>query len=223
MTPKAVIENRDYHLLETVPLLSGQEKFVLCEDGDGNRFVCPEDFWLRHAPAPEAAAPIHAGSTSQEKIVFFLSLFRGREGLYAKRYHNLKSGKSGYVPACQNEWVPGICDKKAYRCPECPNRAFKPLTAQTVRAHLMGNDEFCRDVAGIYPMLESDCTWLLAVDFDEEFVTYKEQWAFLSTLHRISPEELEGHLRSCAAAGNWERCWSRRSKSRGRKSGHRKN
>ncbi len=309
MTPKAVIENRDYHLLETVPLLSGQEKFVLCEDSDGNRFVCPEDFWLRHTPTPEEAAPVRADSTSQEKIDCFLSLLRGREGLYAKRYYNLKSGKSGYVPVCQNEWVPGICDKKAYRCPECPNRAFKPLTAQVVRAHLMGKDEFCRDVVGIYPMLENDCTWLLAVDFDEElwqedvsafreacvsfgitpaversrsgngahiwfffsepvpavdarklgsglltqamarrhelqfksydrlcpaqdtlprggfgnlialpfqgqaqregntlfvdeeFVPYKDQWAFLSTLHRITQEELEGHLAQLCGGG----------------------
>lgn len=139
----------------------------MCEDGDGNKFVCPEEIWLSHAPQPETLAPVHAGSTSQEKIDFFLSLFRGRDNLYAKRYYNLKTGKSGYVPACQNEWIPGICDKKAYRCPECPNRAFKPLTVQTIRAHLMGKDEFCRDVVGIYPMLENDRTWLLAVDFDE--------------------------------------------------------
>lgn len=168
MNEKAVINNRDYHLLETVPLLTGQERFVLCEDSDGTKFVCPEDFWLRHAPKPEATAPVHAGSSSQEKIDFFLSLFRGREDVYAKRYHNLKSGKSGYVPACRNEWELGLCDKKAHRCPECPNRAFNPLTVQTIRAHLMGKDQFCRDVVGIYPMLENDCTWLLAVDFDEE-------------------------------------------------------
>lgn len=172
MDRKAVIENCDYHLLETVPLLTGQELFVLCEDGDGNKFVCPEEFWLSHASQQEALAPVHAGSTSQEKIDFFLSLFRGRDNLYAKRYYNLKTGKSGYVPACQNEWLPGICDKKAHRCPECPNRAFKPLTVQTVRAHLMGKDEFCRDVVGIYPMLEDDRTWLLAVDFDEN--TWRE-------------------------------------------------
>lgn len=167
MNRKAVVENCDYHLLETVPSLTGQGQFVLCEDGDGNKFVCPEELWLSHAPQPEALTPVHAGSTSQEKIDFFLSLFRGRDNLYAKRYYNLKTGKSGYVPACQNEWIPGICDKKAYRCPECPNRAFKPLTVQTVRAHLIGRDEFYRDVVGIYPMLENDRTWLLAVDFDE--------------------------------------------------------
>lgn len=117
MNKSVVIDNRDYHLLETLPLLTGQERFVLCEDSDGNKFVCPEDIWLLHAPKPEAMAPVHAGSASQEKIDFFLSLFHGREDVYAKRYHNLKSGKSGYVPACRNEWEPGLCDKKAYRCP----------------------------------------------------------------------------------------------------------
>ena len=168
MNQKAVVENREYHLLKTVPSLTRQGQFVLCEDGDGNQFVCPEEFWRSHAPQPEPSAPVHAGSTSREKIDFFLSLFHGRSDLYAKRYCNLKTGKSGYAPACRNEWLPGICDKKAHRCPECPNRAFTPLSAQTVRAHLMGKDEFFRDVVGIYPMLEDDCTWLLAVDFDEE-------------------------------------------------------
>nr|WP_325204237.1 DEAD/DEAH box helicase family protein [uncultured Oscillibacter sp.] len=172
MNQNAVIENRDYHLLAIVPSLTGQGHFVLCEDSDGNKFVCPKALWLRRAPQPETSAPVHAGSTSREKINFFLSLFRGRNDLYAKRYYNLKTGKSGYVPACRNEWLPGICDKKTNRCPECPNRAFKPLSAQTVRAHLMGKDEFCRDVVGIYPMLEDDRTWLLAVDFDED--TWRE-------------------------------------------------
>lgn len=168
MNQTAVVGNCEYHLLGIVPSLTGQGQFVLCEDGNGSKFVCPEELWLRHAPLPEPSAPVHAGSTSREKIDFFLSLFRGRGDLYAKRYCNLKTGKSGYVPACRNEWLPGICDKKAHRCPECPNRAFKPLSAQPVRAHLMGKDEFCRDVVGIYPMLEDDRTRLLAVDFDED-------------------------------------------------------
>ena len=166
MNRKAVFENCDYHLLEAIPSLTGQEKFIVCKDADGNKFICPEDFWLYHAPKPDSTAPVHAGSTSQEKIDFFLSLFRGRDSLYAKRYYNLKTGKSGYVPACQNEWQPGICDKKAYRCPDCPNRSFTPLTAQIVRAHLMGKDELCRDVMGIYPTLEDDRTWLLPMPAD---------------------------------------------------------
>ena len=37
-----------------------------------------------------------------------------------------------------------------------------------VKAHLIGRDPLCRDVAAIYPMLEDNTTWLLAADFDEE-------------------------------------------------------
>lgn len=166
MNQTAVVNGRRYHQLDIVPSLAGQERYVLCEVANRSKSVCSEEFWLRHAPQPEPFAPVHTESTSREKIDLFLSLFRGRGDLYAKRYYNRKAGKSSYVPACQNAWLPGICDKKAYRCPERPNRAFKPLSAQAVRAHLIGSDEFCRDVAGIYPMLEDDRAWLLAVDFD---------------------------------------------------------
>lgn len=42
-------------------------------------------------------------SPSEEKIALFVSLFRGREDVYAKRWHSEKSGKSGYRPVCLNE------------------------------------------------------------------------------------------------------------------------
>lgn len=54
-----------------------------------------------------------------------------------------------------------------------------PLTANVIRAHLWGKDEFCRDVVGIYPMLEDDRTSLLAVGFDEE--SWREDAAFRET------------------------------------------
>ena len=110
----------------------------------------------------------HTHSSAQEKIKFFLSVFKGREDVYARRYHSAKTGKSGYTPACRNEWVPGLCDKKKHRCPDCPNREFQPLTAGVIKVHLLGRDPMCRDVAAIYPMLEDNTTWLLAADFDEE-------------------------------------------------------
>ena len=167
----AVIDGCEYRFIEMLPSLGESSSFVLCANHDGKKYICSKDFWLNHTvvTAPEPFAPINANSTAQEKIALFLSLFRGRESLYARRYYNLKTGKSGYVPACQNEWKPGVCDKRAQKCPDCPNRAFMPLTANVIRAHLWGKDEFCRDVVGIYPMLEDDRTWLLAVDFDEEF------------------------------------------------------
>ena len=62
----------------------------------------------------------------------------------------------------------GLCNKKKYRCPDCPNRALTPLSAPAVKAHPIGHDPLCRDVVGIYPMLEDNTTWLLAADFDEQ-------------------------------------------------------
>lgn len=168
MNSQAIIDGKEYRLIEVYPSLDSHISYILCENSDGDRYVCPAELWQCCASKMEGEASVNTNSSAQEKIALFLSLFRGREGLYAKRYYNLKSGKSGYVPACQNEWVPGICNKKAHKCPDCPNRAFMPLTEKTVRAHLIGRDSYCRDVAGIYPMMEDDSTWLLAADFDEE-------------------------------------------------------
>lgn len=37
------------------------------------------------------------------KIALFRSLFRGRNDIYARRFESLKTGRSGYAPACVNE------------------------------------------------------------------------------------------------------------------------
>ena len=168
MNRKAIINNREYALLEIVPSLDGGQALLLCEDENGKRAVCSEPLWRSCALTDVQSAPVHAHSSSQEKIEYFLSVFKGREDVYARRYHSTTTGKTGYTPVCKNEWVHGLCDKKKYRCVECPNREFRPLTADVVKAHLMGRDALCRDVAAIYPMLEDNRTWLLAADFDEE-------------------------------------------------------
>ena len=51
-------------------------------------------------------------SPSEEKIKLFRFLYRGREDVYAKRWHSEKSGKSGYQPVCYNEWNTWLCDKR---------------------------------------------------------------------------------------------------------------
>jgi regulator of replication initiation timing len=42
-----------------------------------------------------------------EKIRLFMSLFKGRDDLYAKRWES-REGGSGYAPVCLNEWKPGF-------------------------------------------------------------------------------------------------------------------
>jgi len=168
MNNKAIINGQEYTLLEILPLLDGGQQLILCEDGSGKRAVCSELLWYSCVLKDAHTALVHAHSSAQEKIELFLSVFKGREDVYARRYHSTKTGKSGYTPVCKNEWAHGLCDKRRHKCPECPNREFKPLTAEAVKAHLIGRDPLCRDVAAIYPMLEDNTTWLLVADFDEE-------------------------------------------------------
>ena len=168
MNNKAIINGQEYTLLEILPLLDGGQQLILCEDGSGKSAVCSELLWYSCALKDAHTALVHAHSSAQEKIELFLSVFKGREDVYARRYHSTKTGKSGYTPVCKNEWAHGLCDKKKHKCPECPNREFKPLTAEVVKSHLIGRDPLCRDVAAIYPMLEDNTTWLLTADFDEE-------------------------------------------------------
>lgn len=102
------------------------------------------------------------------KIALFRSLFRGRDDVYLRRFENRQTGKSGYSPACANEWVTGVCDKRAFRCQDCPQRRFLPVTDATIRQHLAGQDPAGREfVIGIYPMLLDETCFFLAADFDQ--------------------------------------------------------
>jgi superfamily II DNA or RNA helicase len=123
--------------------------------------------------AQEGAGQKARLSTSQhspaaEKIALFRSLFRGREDVYPRRFESRKTGKSGYAPACANEWVRGICEKPRIRCAVCPHRRFLPVTDDVIRWHLSGRDASDLPfVAGIYPLLLDETCYFLAVDFDK--------------------------------------------------------
>lgn len=167
MNQRSRVNGTEYTLLERLPMLGSEAAYILCVDNDGNRVLCPEEPWRGGELAENQIPSVNTHSSAQQKIDLFLSLFKGREDVYAKRYHSAKTGKSGYTTVCKNEWAYGLCNKKKYRCPDCPHREFLPLTAEAVRAHLMGHDPLCRDVAAIYPMREDNTTWMLAADFDE--------------------------------------------------------
>src|SRR5687767_8703831 len=110
---------------------------------------------------------VNQTSPSQVKIALFRSLFRGREDVYPRRFESRTTGKAGYAPACANEWVHGICEKPRIKCAECPNRRFLPVTDDVIRWHLSGYDADAQPfVAGVYPLLQDETCFLLAVDFD---------------------------------------------------------
>ncbi|EQD64431.1 type III restriction protein res subunit, partial [mine drainage metagenome] len=95
------------------------------------------------APVPEPANP---KISTAEKVAIFRRLFRGRTDVYPLRWE-ASNGKSGYSPACGNEWKPGICHKPKVRCGDCSQRLFLPVTDQVIYDHLTG-----KHTIGIYPL-----------------------------------------------------------------------
>ncbi len=118
--------------------------------------------------AANAHSPPDQPFDNRAKVGLFRSLFRGRDDVFPQRWENPKTGKSGYAPACANEWKRGLCGKPQVKCSACPNQAFVPVTDQTIAAHLRGRGlSGAAFVAGVYPVMPDDTCWFLAVDFDE--------------------------------------------------------
>ena len=112
-------------------------------------------------PEPAPAPPGPSLSTA-EKVALFRRLFRGRTDVYPVRWDGKTSGKSGYAPACANEWRAGVCEKPRIKCGDCSHRLLVPLSDSVIYDHLAG-----KQTVGVYPLLEDDTCHFLAVDFDE--------------------------------------------------------
>ncbi|EGC4770549.1 DEAD/DEAH box helicase family protein [Escherichia coli] len=100
--------------------------------------------------------------STDDKVALFRRLFRGRDDVWALRWESKTSGKSGYSPACANEWQSGICGKPRIKCGDCTHRQLLPVSDLVIYQHLAGTH-----TAGLYPLLEDDSCYFLAVDFDE--------------------------------------------------------
>lgn len=93
--------------------------------------------------------PVTAAASGPDKVRFFRTLFAARTDVYATRWENARTNRSGWVPAVAGGWRKG------------ENRPYLRLTDSVVEAHLTGEMHL-----GLYPMLAGDvCHWL-AGDFD---------------------------------------------------------
>ena len=112
--------------------------------------------------AVEVQGPEPSRLSTAEKVMLFRRLFRGRTDVFPVRWEGKTSGKSGYAPACANEWIAGVCEKPRIKCGDCGNRLLIPLSDAVIYEHLAGEH-----TVGVYPLLEGDTCYFLAVDFDE--------------------------------------------------------
>ncbi len=104
----------------------------------------------------------------QAKVELFQSIFKGREDVFAKRWYSDTTKKSGYQPVCEREWNSEFCNKRKYKCAECPNRQFATLSYEYIYNHLAGKDNYGRDVVGLYPLLNDNTCYFLCADFDDK-------------------------------------------------------
>ena len=111
-------------------------------------------------PASTHALPSVPQSPA-EKVALFLDLFGTRRSVYPKRWENAKTGKSGYSPACDNEWRAGICRKPQVKCTECPHQKFPRLDERAIEDHLRG-----LHALGVYAITNGNTCRFLAADFD---------------------------------------------------------
>lgn len=111
------------------------------------------------APSPQqSAAPLdHPGlvtmtSPTEAKVTLYQNLFRCRTDVYAIRWENRKTGRTGWGPANEGGW--------RARVERCPLR-YLPLADQVFAAHLKG-DMFI----GLYPLMKDSTCHFVAADFD---------------------------------------------------------
>lgn len=112
------------------------------------------------SPESESTYVVEHVFGNSEKVELFMSLFRGREDVYPKRWQNQKEA-SGYSPVCMNEWRDGICMKPRIKCSNCSAQSYAALDENVIESHLKG-----KNVIGVYPLLKDDTSWFLALDFD---------------------------------------------------------
>src|SRR5699024_4173197 len=116
-----------------------------------------------------------------KRIKIYRSLFKGREDVYATRWKN-KDGKYIYSPARRRR--------------EGEQHNLR-LTNQVIYNHLAG-----KKTIGIYPLLQDEMCWFLAIDFDKE-KWQKDVTAFIEVCRELNvPANIER-----SRSGNGAHVW----------------
>jgi len=100
-------------------------------------------------------------SETKANINLYKSLFRGRADIYAIRWS--KDGRSGYMPAYKVDWTDYNKHKaQGGSFKDYKNKEYLPFDHSAIESHFSG-----RETCGIYPLLEDNTSFFIAVDFDK--------------------------------------------------------
>jgi len=111
--------------------------------------------------ATHTPATVRTDSPPELKVSLFMNLFRGRDDVYAVRWEG-KNGRTGYSPAGIREWDQAASARRGQKRTFRHSKLF-PLDEEVIRDHLLG-----RQTIGVYPLLQDDTCWFVAVDFDKK-------------------------------------------------------
>jgi hypothetical protein len=136
---------------ERLRSLLGMESLEPTRSESAPRTLAWEPRLFGDAQAPVLLQPVDGHSSPEAKIAIFRSLFAGREDVYAVRWENERTGKSGWSPTVVGGWANA----------RKPDREYLPLGDGVIEGHLIGQAH-----VGLYPLLRGDMCRLLACDFD---------------------------------------------------------
>ena len=140
--------------------------------GDGHRQAWAPTLFAE----PGQIAAVDWTAPMGEKVAVMRSLFGARSDVYATRWENSSTRKSGWSPAVRGGWAQRRATKKDYL----------PLSDEVLSGHLRGEV-----TVGIYPLLRGDRCTLLACDFDGGSWVL-DALAYLDACHRVGvPAALE--------------------------------
>src|SRR3984957_439191 len=162
------MDARIAELLARLAALERERADILAEINTLRSVRSAEAAAIKAVPSAKSSDPTDRNSPIEKKLALFRRLFRGRSDVFPIRWENRTTGRSGYAPACANEWQRGICEKPKVKCSACPNQAFLAVDDVSMERHLRGTDaNGAAFVMGVYPMLADNTCSFLAADFDE--------------------------------------------------------
>ena len=131
-----------------------------------------------------------------QNIDLYKSLFRGRTDIYAVRWE--KDGRSGYMPAYKVDWTDFSKHKaQGGTFKDYKNKEHIPFDNLAIESHLSG-----KETCGIYPLLEDNSSYFIAVDFD------KQNWReAILKLHNICTEFQIPSFIERSRSGNGGHLW----------------